>query len=181
MIVTRFAPSPTGLLHLGHVHSALAGWRAARAAGGRFLLRIEDIDPLRCQPAFEAALIADLRWLGINWDGPVRRQSEHVHAHAEALARLADDGVVVVKVPNYDCLGRRVRGRRWCGYRWPDHVNYFTPATLATTAARAGLAVARMRFFDRSPLSDSLYAVFQRDRSAARSADDAGPRLARTA
>ena len=95
--------------------------------------------------------------------------------------RLADDGVVVVKVPNYDCLGRRVRGRRWCGYRWPDHVNYFTPATLATTAARAGLAVARMRFLDRSPLSDSLYAVFQRDRSAARSADDAGPRLARTA
>jgi SAM-dependent methyltransferase len=80
--------------------------------------------------------------------------------------RLAPDGVVVVKVPNHDCLGRRVRGRRWCGYRWPDHVNYFTPATLATTAARAGLAVARMRLADRWPLSDSLYAVFGRDPSA---------------
>ncbi len=83
--------------------------------------------------------------------------------------RLADDGVVVVKVPNYGCLARRVRGRRWCGYRWPDHVNYFTPATLAATAARAGLAVTRMRLFDRSPLSDSLYAVFARDPAAERS------------
>jgi SAM-dependent methyltransferase len=81
--------------------------------------------------------------------------------------RLAADGAVVVKVPNYDCLGRRLRGRRWCGYRWPDHVNYFTPVTLATTAARAGLALTRMRLADRSPLSDSLYAVFGRDGSAA--------------
>jgi glutamyl-Q tRNA(Asp) synthetase len=93
MIVTRFAPSPTGHLHLGHVHSALAGWHAARDAGGRFLLRIEDIDPQRCRPAFETALIEDLRWLGIDWDGPVRRQSEHVREHAAALARLADDGL----------------------------------------------------------------------------------------
>jgi len=93
--------------------------------------------------------------------------------------RLAPDGAVVVKVPNYDCLARRVRGRRWCGYRWPDHVNYFTPATLATTAARAGLAVTRMRLADRSPLSDSLYAVFGHDRSATGSA--AAPRLPRAA
>lgn len=92
MIVTRFAPSPTGHLHLGHVHSALAGWRAARAAGGRFLLRIEDIDPQRCRPAFEAALIEDLAWLGLGWDGPVRRQSGHVDEHAAALARLAAEG-----------------------------------------------------------------------------------------
>ncbi|MFM7137429.1 MAG: class I SAM-dependent methyltransferase, partial [Planctomycetota bacterium] len=95
--------------------------------------------------------------------------------------RLAADGVVVVKVPNYACLGRRVRGRRWCGYRWPDHVNYFTPATLVATAARAGLAVTRMRLTDRSPLSDSLYAVFGRDQAAAASADSGGPRLARAA
>lgn len=93
MTVTRFAPSPTGHLHLGHVHSALAGWRAARAVGGRFLLRIEDIDPQRCRPAFEAALIEDLRWLGLHWDGPVRRQSEHMADHAAALARLSADGL----------------------------------------------------------------------------------------
>ena len=81
--------------------------------------------------------------------------------------RLAADRAVVVKVPNYDCLARRVRGRRWCGYRWPDHVNYFTPRSLAATASRAGLAVVRMGFFDRLPSSDSLYAVLAPDPVAA--------------
>ncbi len=76
--------------------------------------------------------------------------------------RLQSDGVVVVKVPNYACLARRVRGRRWCGYRWPDHVNYFTPKSLAATAERAGLQVKRMGLLDASPLSDSLYAVVGR-------------------
>ena len=80
--------------------------------------------------------------------------------------RLADDGVVVVKVPNYACLARQLRGRRWCGYRWPDHVNYFTPDTLAATAGRAGLRVTHMGLTDRSPLSDSLYAVFALDPAA---------------
>ena len=80
--------------------------------------------------------------------------------------RLADDGVVVVKVPNYACLASQLRGRRWCGYRWPDHVNYFTPDTLAATAGRAGLRVTRMGLTDRSPLSDSLYAVFALDPAA---------------
>ncbi|MFM8708385.1 MAG: class I SAM-dependent methyltransferase [Planctomycetia bacterium] len=73
--------------------------------------------------------------------------------------RLAGDGRIIVKVPNYDCVGRLLRGRRWCGFRWPDHVNYFTAETLAAMARTAGLAVVRMGFFDRSPLSDSLYAV----------------------
>ena len=77
-IVTRFAPSPTGYLHLGHVRSAWEGWRAAREAGGRFLLRIEDIDSGRCRPEFDAAIRDDLAWLGLDWDGPVRRQSEHL-------------------------------------------------------------------------------------------------------
>src|SRR6266481_3314955 len=75
-VVTRFAPSPTGYLHLGHVRSALEGWQAARQAGGRFLLRIEDIDHTRCRPQFEAAIVADLAWLGLLWDGSIRRQSE---------------------------------------------------------------------------------------------------------
>jgi glutamyl-Q tRNA(Asp) synthetase len=92
--VTRFAPSPTGHLHLGHAHSALFGHRAARAAGGTFLLRIEDIDPNRCRPAFEADLEEDLAWLGLRWPEPVRRQSEHMDDYASALARLEAMGLV---------------------------------------------------------------------------------------
>jgi hypothetical protein len=72
---------------------------------------------------------------------------------------LRGDGMVVVKVPNYACWNRRLRGARWCGFRWPDHVNYFTPATLRVMATRARLQVVRMAFRDRHPLSDSLYAV----------------------
>lgn len=90
---TRFAPSPTGLLHLGHAFSALTGWRMARAAGGRFVLRIEDIDMTRCRPAFEAAIFEDLAWLGLDWDGTVWRQSERRGVYAEALERLQVLGV----------------------------------------------------------------------------------------
>ncbi|HUE18643.1 MAG TPA: tRNA glutamyl-Q(34) synthetase GluQRS [Stellaceae bacterium] len=86
--VTRFAPSPTGLLHLGHAHSALTGWRAAREAGGRFLLRIEDIDQSRCRPEFTAAILEDLAWLGLDWDGPVHVQSEHMKDYRAALEVL---------------------------------------------------------------------------------------------
>ncbi|HEV8390716.1 MAG TPA: tRNA glutamyl-Q(34) synthetase GluQRS [Dongiaceae bacterium] len=94
MIVTRFAPSPTGHLHLGHAHSALMGWQRARAESGRFLLRIEDIDPSRCRPEFEAAILEDLGWLGIDWDGPVRRQSEHLSDYEAALAKLRGLGLI---------------------------------------------------------------------------------------
>ncbi|MBV8739754.1 MAG: tRNA glutamyl-Q(34) synthetase GluQRS [Alphaproteobacteria bacterium] len=93
-IVTRFAPSPTGYLHLGHVRSALEGWRAAREKGGRFLLRLEDIDRSRCRDEYAAALLEDLTWLGIDWDGPVRRQSEHFDDYREALGRLAELGML---------------------------------------------------------------------------------------
>ncbi|MEX0809598.1 MAG: tRNA glutamyl-Q(34) synthetase GluQRS [Dongiaceae bacterium] len=90
MIVTRFAPSPTGYLHLGHAASALVGYDSARAAGsdGRFLLRIEDIDQARCRPEFEAAIAEDLGWLGLDWERPVRRQSEHMADYRAALDRL---------------------------------------------------------------------------------------------
>ncbi len=94
MIVTRFAPSPTGRLHRGHALSALIGWQAARAAKGRFLLRIEDIDLGRCRPAFEAGIYEDLAWLGLDWETPVRRQSEHFAEYGAALARLEGDGLV---------------------------------------------------------------------------------------
>jgi glutamyl-Q tRNA(Asp) synthetase len=86
--VTRFAPSPTGYLHRGHGFSALTAWNAARDAGGRFLLRIEDIDTQRSRPHFEAAIYEDLAWLGLEWEQPVRRQSEHLSDYATALDRL---------------------------------------------------------------------------------------------
>ena len=92
--VTRFAPSPTGYLHLGHVRSALEGWRAARRDGGRFLLRIEDIDRTRCREEYAAAILEDLAWLGLDWDGPVRRQSEHFDDYRRALDRLDALGVL---------------------------------------------------------------------------------------
>src|SRR5690349_1962863 len=92
--VTRFAPSPTGHLHLGHAHSALSGWHAARAARGRFLLRIEDIDPGRCRREFERDLIEDLGWLGLSWPEPIRRQSEHAAVYRAGLDRLDGLGVL---------------------------------------------------------------------------------------
>jgi len=87
--ITRFAPSPTGHLHLGHAYAALFAQRAA-GADGRFLLRIEDIDPGRCDPAFETAIAEDLAWLGLSWEKPVRRQSAHLDDYAAALSQLQD-------------------------------------------------------------------------------------------
>jgi glutamyl-Q tRNA(Asp) synthetase len=86
--VTRFAPSPNGFLHLGHAFSALTAFDAARAVGGRFLLRIEDIDGGRSRRELEAAIYEDLAWLGLRWEDPVRRQSDHLDEYAAALARL---------------------------------------------------------------------------------------------
>jgi glutamyl-Q tRNA(Asp) synthetase len=90
----RFAPSPNGYLHLGHAYSAALNAAMARDAGGRFLLRIEDIDATRCRPEYEAAIFDDLRWLGLAWEEPVRRQSQHLAAYADALARLAARGLI---------------------------------------------------------------------------------------
>ncbi len=92
--VTRFAPSPTGLPHLGHAYSALFAEAAARHAGGRFLLRIEDIDPGRCRAAFEEAIYQDLGWLGLEWEEPVRRQSECMDDYARALGELDGRGLL---------------------------------------------------------------------------------------
>ena len=91
---TRFAPSPTGYLHKGHALSALTALAAARAACGRFILRIEDIDATRVRPQFEAAIHEDLAWLGLDWETPVRRQSEHMADYQAALERLARTGVL---------------------------------------------------------------------------------------
>ncbi|EUB97590.1 Glutamyl/glutaminyl-tRNA synthetase, class Ic, catalytic domain-containing protein [Rhizobium sp. CF080] len=114
--VYRFAPSPNGLLHLGHALSALINHDMAAANGGRFLLRIEDIDLTRCTPEFEAAIYRDLAWLGLGWEEPVRRQSEHFDAYHAALDRLTDmelvypafltRGEVKAKVATYEASGK---------------------------------------------------------------------------
>ncbi|MGR3758495.1 MAG: tRNA glutamyl-Q(34) synthetase GluQRS [Tranquillimonas sp.] len=92
--VTRFAPSPTGPLHLGHAYSAMLAHDMARAAGGTFLLRIEDTDPQRSRPEWEAAIFDDLGWLGLDWPRPVRRQSEHAPFYAGLLDRLTRRGLI---------------------------------------------------------------------------------------
>jgi glutamyl-Q tRNA(Asp) synthetase len=92
--VFRFAPSPNGHLHLGHAYSALLNFDLARAAGGRLLLRMEDIDTVRCKPEFEAAIEDDLGWLGIAWETPVRRQSRHFADYRAALEQLEAQGLV---------------------------------------------------------------------------------------
>lgn len=93
-MITRFAPSPTGWLHLGHAFSALVAWERAQAAGGRFLLRIEDIDRARCRADYAAAIFEDLAWLGLSWPEPVMRQSARLPAYAAALDRLVHLGLV---------------------------------------------------------------------------------------
>jgi glutamyl-Q tRNA(Asp) synthetase len=102
MPVTRFAPSPTGYLHIGHAHSALFAARAA-GPGGRFLLRLEDIDLTRCRPQFAEAIEVDLAWLGLDWARPMRRQSEHFADYRAALDRLAADALT------YPCFCTRAQ------------------------------------------------------------------------
>ncbi len=115
--VFRFAPSPNGYLHLGHALSALLNFEMARAAGGRFLLRIEDIDAARCRPEYEQAIYDDLAWLGIAWEEPVRRQSEHLDDYRAALTRLeARARLSELREPRRD---RAARGRAGEGRPWP--------------------------------------------------------------
>src|SRR5436305_2830366 len=92
--VLRFAPSPNGRLHLGHAYSALLNADLARRWNGRFLLRIEDIDVTRCRPEYEAAILEDLAWLGLEWERPVRRQSEHFASYRAALNELEAKAIV---------------------------------------------------------------------------------------
>lgn len=99
--ITRFAPSPTGLLHLGHAYSAMLAHDTARDCGGTFLLRIEDIDQSRSREIFVAAILRDLDWLGITWDGPVRQQSQHMDDYKSALDRLQGMGLL------YPCICTR--------------------------------------------------------------------------
>src|SRR5438270_1115219 len=106
--VFRFAPSPNGYLHLGHALSALIDFDMARSLGGRLLLRIEDIDRTRCRPEFEQAIYEDLTWLGIVWETPVRRQSEHLDDYRAALARLDAQGLIYPDFASRAEIARRV-------------------------------------------------------------------------
>jgi len=116
--VFRFAPSPNGFLHLGHAYSALLNVEAARRSGGRFLLRIEDIDAARCRPEFEAAIYDDLAWLGVSWEAPVRRQSEHLAEYRAALDRLAAMGLLYPSFESRAEIARLVAEREARG-TWP--------------------------------------------------------------
>jgi glutamyl-Q tRNA(Asp) synthetase len=124
----RFAPSPNGELHLGHAYSALLNARMAEEAGGQFLLRIEDIDLERCTPLFERGILEDLAWLGIAWEQPVRRQSDHFDDYAEALRRLVDEDLV------YPAFMSRGEVRAWLAEdapadwpRDPDGAPFYPP------------------------------------------------------
>jgi glutamyl-Q tRNA(Asp) synthetase len=116
--VFRFAPSPNGYLHLGHALSALLNADVARAASGRLLLRIEDIDRTRCRPEYEAAIYEDLAWLGLTWETPVRRQSEHFAAYRDALDRLTAMGLVYPSFESRAEIARLVAAREQMG-PWP--------------------------------------------------------------
>lgn len=108
--VVRFAPSPNGFLHLGHAYSALSNYLFARRAGGRFLLRIEDIDTGRARPEFEQAIFEDLAWLGIQWEQPVRRQSMHFAGYSAILDRLDIRGLLYPCFCTRSEIGRTVEG-----------------------------------------------------------------------
>jgi glutamyl-Q tRNA(Asp) synthetase len=117
--VFRFAPSPNGFLHLGHAFSALLNFDLAQASGGRFLLRIEDIDRARCTAEYEATIYEDLAWLGIIWEQPVRRQSEHMSEYRAALARLTDMGLLYPTFESRGETARLVAEREAAGDVWP--------------------------------------------------------------
>jgi len=128
-IVTRFAPSPTGFLHLGHAYSAIIAWETAQKANGRFLLRLEDIDPERCRQDFAAAIEEDLAWLGLVWEKPVRRQSAHMADYRAALRRLDAKGVL------YPCFCSR-KDIEMAAHA-PHDLNEGTPANLYPGTCRS--------------------------------------------
>src|SRR6202011_3253501 len=116
--VFRFAPSPNGYLHLGHALSALLNFDSARQSGGRFLLRIEDIDLTRCRPEFEAAIYEDLAWLGVSWETPVRRQSAHFADYRDAVAKLSARGLIYPRFESRAEIARLIAQRESEG-AWP--------------------------------------------------------------
>jgi glutamyl-Q tRNA(Asp) synthetase len=153
--VTRFAPSPTGELHLGHVYAAWVAWSAARTSGGRFLLRLEDIDTQRCRPEYAAAIKADLAWLGLQWDGDVCCQSARFALYRQALDRLETKGLI------YPCFCTRADIRRETeaaahAPHGPDGPLYPGTCRPLSPAARAGKIAAGMPYAIRLDVMTAL-------------------------
>jgi glutamyl-Q tRNA(Asp) synthetase len=157
--VFRFAPSPNGYLHLGHAFSALLNFDLARASGGRLLLRIEDIDPTRCRAEYEEAIYQDLAWLGISWEAPVRRQSEHLGAYRKALDKLAAQGLIYPGFESRADIAKLVRQREAQG-PWPRDPDgaplYPGEAKLLSEDARAGLVETGLPYALRLDMSASI-------------------------
>ena len=135
--VFRFAPTPNGALHLGHAYSALCNQRFAGECGGRLLLRIEDLDRTRCKPAYEAAILEDLEWLGLRFDGAPRRQSEHADDYTAALVRLQSRGLV------YPCFCSRAEVSRAAAGCDPDGAALYGGACRALSDAERRARVER--------------------------------------
>jgi glutamyl-Q tRNA(Asp) synthetase len=149
--VFRFAPSPNGYLHLGHAYSALLNFDLARASGGRFLLRIEDIDVTRCKPEFETAIYQDLAWLGIAWEEPARRQSEHLAEYRDALEKLSAQGLVYPSFESRAEIAKLV-AQREASAPWPRDPD---GAPLYPGAAKSLTSDVRARWLE----SGALYAL----------------------
>src|ERR1700761_3004510 len=144
--VFRFAPSPNGYLHLGHAYSALLNVELARASGGGFLLRIEDIDATRCRPEFEQAIDEDLAWLGIAWEQPVRRQAEHLAEYSAALDRLSVMGLVYPSFESRAEIAKSVARREAEMGSWPrdpDGAPLYPGSAGSQTDAERELLLAR--------------------------------------
>ncbi len=154
--ITRFAPSPTGLLHLGHAFSALTAAEAAKKAGGKLLLRIEDLGPPRYRPDYDKAIYDDLAWLGLDWETPARRQSDHFADYSAALQRLIDEGLVyrcfktraeivdeIARAPHLSPGGPE--GPAYIGAPLAAHVERSLLAEGAPFAWRLSIAAARAR------------------------------------
>lgn len=156
--VFRFAPSPNGYLHLGHALSAILNFEAARDSGGRFLLRIEDIDRTRCRPGYEAAIYEDLAWLGLEWERPVRRQSEHFDAYSAAVRRLQDMSLIYPAFESRSELARLAAGSNGVGgLRDPDGAPlYRGDAKKLTAAERQRLLTSGARYAFRLDMAAAL-------------------------
>ncbi|MGD9737826.1 MAG: tRNA glutamyl-Q(34) synthetase GluQRS [Bauldia sp.] len=166
MSVFRFAPSPNGFLHLGHAYSALLNQRLAQASGGRLLLRIEDIDRERCRPEYVAAIHEDLAWLGIRFEGPPRRQSEHFADYAAALDRLRSMGLTYPAFMSRAEITRAISAAERSGPAWPrdpDGAPHYPPLDRSLSEAEAAARVragephvVRLRMAEAAALAGAL-------------------------
>ena len=189
LLTFRFAPSPNGELHLGHAYSALLNLRMARRAGGRLLLRIEDIDITRCTPEFEAGMFRDLEWLGLDWEEPTRRQSGHFPEYKAVLDRLITDELVYPAFMSRGEIRAHIAGTANHGRDWPrdpDGVPLYPPLDKALSMKERRRRIAEdMPFAWRLDVEAAMktmpaalsWAEFADETMAATQAVEANPRV----